>query len=385
MGGGRSFRLVRVFGIPIGVDVSWFIFLFLLIWLRSDGYKTQFPGHDSRAFALAVLFAFLFFASILLHELGHAVAATRNGVEIEGIELWMFGGLARMRRDSPTWKVDLWIAVAGPLVTLLIAVVVYAVGVALAGAHDFTQAIDPFQVSGVTPWQTVLADVCLINLILLAFNLLPGLPLDGGRIVRSIVWGVTGDRSRATRITATIGRGLSYLLGALGVYALFNGDVLGGIWSLFLAMMIGQAARGAALQTEVTSRIEHLCVEDVMDSEPVAVPAEAPVERALDDYFLRYRWDWFPVVDASGHFAGLVERERLEHAPSGSRVGDVVAPDTLADFRVEVTEPLEALLGSEPLQRLGAVMAVDRDGVLRGVVTIEQVARALRPVAQHTA
>src|SRR3954447_13052023 len=145
MGGGRSFQLVRVFGIPIGVDVSWFIFLFLLIWLRSDAYKTQFPGHDDRAFVLAIVFAFLFFGSILLHELGHALAATRGGVEIEGIDLWMFGGVARMRRMAPTWRVDLKIAAAGPLVTLLIAAVVYGVGVALAGAHDFTQAINPFQ------------------------------------------------------------------------------------------------------------------------------------------------------------------------------------------------------------------------------------------------
>jgi Zn-dependent protease len=384
MGGGRSFQLVRVFGIPIGVDASWFIFLFLLIWLRSDGYKTQFPGHDSRAFALAVLFAFLFFASILLHEIGHAVAATRNGVQIEGIELWMFGGLARMRRDSPTWWVDLKIAAAGPLVTALLAAIFYAIGVALAGAHDFTQAIDPSQISGVTPWQTVIADVCLINIVLLVFNLLPGLPLDGGRIVRALVWWRTGDRNRATRATATIGRGLAYLLGAFGLYALYQGDTLGGIWSLFLAFLIGQAARAAAVQTAVTSRIEGLRVADVMDAEPVAVPADASAERALEDFFLRYRWDWFPVVDASGHFAGLIERERLEQAAPGVHVGDVVAPDTLADFRVEESEPLETLLGSEGLQRLGAIMAVDREGVLRGVVTIEQVARALRPVA-HTA
>src|SRR4051794_38748994 len=374
MGGGRSIQLVRVFGIPIGVDASWFIFLFLLIWLRSDGYKTQFPGHDSRAFALAVLFAFLFFASILLHELGHAVAATRNGVQIDGIELWMFGGLARMRRESPSWWVDLKIAAAGPLVTLLLAALFLGVGATLAGWHDFTQAIDPSQISRVTPAQTVLADGWLINVLLLVFNLLPGLPLDGGRIVHALVWWRTGDRNRATRVTATTGRGLAYLLGAFGLYELFRGDVIGGIWSLFLAMLIGQAARGAAVQTEVTSRIEHLHVSDVMDAEPVAVPADAPAERALEDFFLRYGWDWFPVVDANGRFAGLVERERLGQAPAGARGGGAVANDTIADFRVELPEPLEALLGSEPLQRLGAIMAVDREGVLRGVVTIEQVA-----------
>jgi Zn-dependent protease len=382
MGGGRSFQLVRAFGIPIGVDASWFVFLFLLIWLRSDAYKTQFPGHDDRAFVLAIVFAFLFFGSILLHELGHAIAAKRNGVEILGIDLWMFGGLARMKRDSPTWWVDLKIAAAGPLVTLVLAAVFFAVGAGLAGVSDFANAIDPFEISRVTPAQTVIADVCLINLLLLAFNLLPGLPLDGGRIVRALVWWRTGDRSRATRTMAATGRGLAYLLGAFGLYALVQGDVLGGVWSLFLAMLIYQAARGAEVQTAVTSRIEHLRVADVMDSEPVAVPAEVTVARALDEYFLRYQWDWFPVVDATGRFLGLVERERLADAPGDARVGDVVAPDTLSDFRVAVDEPLEALLGSEPLQRLGAIMAVDREGMLRGVVTIEQVARALQPFAR---
>src|SRR3954451_9640172 len=137
LGGGRSIQLARVFGIRIGVDASWFIFLFLVIYFRSSAYKDQFPGHDDRAFALAVVFALAFFASILLHELGHAIVALRNGVGIVGIDLWMFGGLARMKRDSPTPWVDLKISAAGPLVTLLIAGVMFGVGAALAGVHDF--------------------------------------------------------------------------------------------------------------------------------------------------------------------------------------------------------------------------------------------------------
>src|SRR3712207_1148318 len=216
MGGGRSIQLARIFGIPIGVDASWFIFLFLLIWLRSDAYKTQFPGHDDRAFVLAIVFAFLFFGSILLHELGHAIVAVRNKVEIEGIDLRMFGGLARMRRDSPSWSVDFKISAAGPLVTALIAAVCFGIGAAVAGVDQVAQAINPSEISPVTPAQTVLADVCLINILLLVFNLLPGLPLDGGRIVRALVWWRTGDRNKATRVTAATGRGLAYLLGAFG-------------------------------------------------------------------------------------------------------------------------------------------------------------------------
>jgi Zn-dependent protease len=382
--GGRSIQLGRLFGIRIGVDVSWFIFLFLVIYFRSAAYKDQFPGHDNRAFALAVVFALAFFASILLHELGHAVVALRNDVGIVGIDLWMFGGLARMKRDSPSPWVDLKISAAGPIATALIAGVVFAVGCGLAGVDNFTRAM-VFDRANVTPTETVLADICFINGLLLAFNLLPGLPLDGGRIVRAIAWWKTGDRVRATRIMAATGKGLAWILGAFGIWALAQGGTVQGVWSILIAFMIWQAARGAEEASAVSKRIEHLRVLDVMDAEPVAVPAEVPVGEALDSYFLRYGWDWFPVVDASGHFRGLVERERLEQADRHARVGDVIAPDTLADFRVPVDEPLETLLGSEPLQRLGAIMAVDREGMLRGVVTIEQVVRALQPVAARPA
>lgn len=381
LGGGRSIQLARVFGIRIGVDVSWFLFLFIVIYFRSNAYKDQFPGHDNRAFALAVVFALAFFLSILLHELGHAVTAIRNGVGISGIDLWMFGGLAKMKRDSPSPWVDLKISAAGPLATLVIAAVVFAAGAALVGAHDFLRAM-VFDRSPISPGEAVLADICFINTLLLAFNLLPGLPLDGGRIVRAIAWWKTGDRLRATRVTAATGRGLAYLLGAYGVYGLVQGSSVTGIWSLVLAFLISQAARAEQARGEVTSRIEHLHVSDVMDSEPVAIPSDLPVGRAIDEFFLRYGWDWFPVVDPVGRFAGLAERERIEGADGGTRVGDAVMPESRSEFGVGVDEPLDALLGSEALQRLGAIMAVDGEGVLRGVVTVEQVMRALQPFAR---
>jgi CBS-domain-containing membrane protein len=162
--------------------------------------------------------------------------------------------------------------------------------------------------------------------------------------------------------------------------------VSGGIWLIFVAVILSQGARSAEVHTAVASRIEHLRVSDVMDSEPVALPADTKLDRALDEFFLRYRWDWFPVVDVGGRFLGLATRENLEKVPEalrqGSSVSEVLSSDTGAAFRVRMDEPLEALLGSEALQRLGAIMAVDGDGVLRGVVTIEQVSRALQPAAR---
>ena len=150
----------------------------------------------------------------------------------------MFGGLARMKRESPTPWIDLKISAAGPLVTLVIALVVFAVGSALTSVHDFWRAM-LFDVSPVSSGEAVLADICFINGLLLAFNLLPGLPLDGGRIVRAIAWWKTGDRLRATTITAVTGRGLAYLLGAFGIYEFLRGSSVAGIWSLVLGWLIG--------------------------------------------------------------------------------------------------------------------------------------------------
>jgi Zn-dependent protease len=382
--GGRSIQLARVFGIRIGADTSWFIFLFLIIWLYSNQYRNQFPGNDTKAFALGVASAFLFVLSILLHELGHAAVAIRNRIGIAGIDLWMFGGVAKMRKDADSPGVDFRIAVAGPVVTLLIAGLCFAIGAASVGAHEFWRVVT-FQ-DPASAGTTLVADICFINALLLVFNLLPGLPLDGGRLLRAIVWARTGDRNGATRTMAAAGRVLAYAVGAFGLFLVVRGYLSTGIWLLFVALILSQGARSAEVQTAVVSRIEHLRVSDVMDAEPVALPAEAKLDRALDDFFLRYGWDWFPVVDVHGHFLGLATREELEKVPEalrpGSNVSEVTSAESAKTFRIRVDEPLEALLGSEGLQRLGAIMAVDADGVLRGVVTIEQVSRALQPAAR---
>jgi Zn-dependent protease len=382
--GGRSIQLARVFGIRIGADTSWFVFLFLIIWLYSNQYRDQFPGNDTKAFALGVASAFLFVLSILLHELGHAAVAIRNGIGIAGIDLWMFGGVAKMRKDADSAGVDFRIAAAGPLVTLLITGLCFAIGAGAVGAHEFWRVLT-FK-DAASAGTTLVADICFINALLLVFNLLPGLPLDGGRILRSLVWWRTGDRNRATRTMAAAGRVVAYAVGGLGVVLLVRGAVSEGIWLLFVALILSQGARSAEVQTAVVSRIEHLRVADVMDAEPVALPAEAKLDRALDDFFLRYGWDWFPVVDVHGRFLGLATREDLEKVPEalrpGSNVSEVTEAESAKAFRISVDEPLEALLGSEGLQRLGAIMAVDGDGVLRGVVTIEQVSRALQPAAR---
>jgi Zn-dependent protease len=383
MFGGGSIQLARVFGIRIGVDWSWFIALFLIIYWRNQDYDVVVPG--SNAFLLAVISALLFFLSILLHELGHAVVAMRNGIPIQGIELMIFGGVARLGRDTDSAGVEFRVAAAGPLVTLLIAVVCFLAGTSSAGGVD--QMMDSVLLDRTQSATTaVLGHLALVNAALLVFNLIPAFPLDGGRIARAIAWKISGDRNRATRFAARLGRLGGYGMVGLGVALFLAGDTVGGIWLGFIGVFLAGAARSAEVQATFAGRIEHIRVADVMDAEPVSVREDVSAADAEQSFFLRYGWPWFPVVDASGRLVGVVSREAVESLPAAERdsrtVGSVMARDDgTSGLRIGLEEPLETLLGQEGLARLGAMMAVDGEGVLRGIVTIEAVRRALQGAA----
>jgi Zn-dependent protease len=380
--GGLTLFTVR--GIRIGVDFSWFFVLFLIILWLSGLYRDVLGADsgDSGPYLLALASALLFFGSILLHELGHAFVALQRGIGISEITLWMFGGVARMERDSDSPATEFKIAIAGPLVTLAIASLAIAIGILASSPSEFEEALRFEDSSGVSGLLTMLGFLAEVNLFVLVFNLIPAYPLDGGRIARAIAWWRTGDRNRATRLAATLGQGFSYILIAVGIYLLIQGDVIGGIWLGVIGFILGQSARAAQVQTQVADRISGVTVADVMDSEPVAIPDEISIERALDEYFLRYRWPWFPVVDAGQRFLGLLQRGAADAVPEGrrsyARVSELMNPEPPEDARVGIHEPLESLLGNEALRRWGALAAVDDEGRLSGVISLDQVGRALR-------
>jgi Zn-dependent protease len=375
--------LFRVRGIKISVDWSWFLVLFLIILWLSGGYRDVLGAADDAIlpYGLAVASALLFFGSILLHELGHAFEARRHGIGTQGITLWLFGGVARLERDSDTPGTEFKVAIAGPLVTLAIVAVCVGAGVLAAGSDEFFKAMVGDEDAGTSPAVALIAWLGSINFLILLFNLIPAFPLDGGRIARAIAWRITGDRTRGTRFAATLGRGFAYLLMGLGLVILLNGDVISGVWMLFVGFIINSSARGAVAQSEVTGRIEGLSVGDVMDRQPVAIPERTTVEQALDEFFLRYRYPWFPVIDGESRFIGLIDRGAAEKVAaterSGTTVGSILAHDG-GSMTIRDDAPLETVLGNQALRRLGALMAVDGDGRLSGVVTVDQVGRALQ-------
>ncbi|HXR30860.1 MAG TPA: site-2 protease family protein [Solirubrobacterales bacterium] len=383
MFGGGSITLFHVRGIRIAVDWSWFLVLFLVIfWLsRFYGDVLGESSGSSTPFVLAVLSAAGFFGSIVLHELGHAFAALRNGIGISSIQLWIFGGMARMDRESDGPGTEFKVAVAGPLVTLAIVLVLSAVGLAAVGPSEFERAVLIESNSGVSGGMAMVGWLASINAIVLVFNLLPAFPMDGGRIVRAIAWWRTGDRSSATRFAASLGRVFAWIFIGGGLLLILNGNAFGGVWLALIGVVINSSAKAASMQTALTGKISSLSVADVMDREPVAILDELSVEQALDEYFLRYRWPWFPVVDAAHRFLGLIVKDKADEVPETSRttshVSDLLERDD-GTFQVRDDAPLDSLLASRALRRFGALMAVDADGRLSGVITAEQVGRALR-------
>jgi Zn-dependent protease len=383
LGGGSPITLFHIRGIRIAVDWSWFFVLFLVIFWLSKFYADVLGESSSGTtpFVLALLSAVGFFGSIVLHELGHAFVAMRNGIGISSIQLWIFGGVARMDRESDTPATEFKVAIAGPAVTLAIVVALTLAGLAALGPGDFWEAVLIKSGSGVAGFWAMIGWLVSINALVLVFNLLPAFPMDGGRVVRAIAWWRTGDRTAATRFAAQLGRAFGFIFIGAGIYMVLKGMVFGGVWLALIGMVINGSARAATVQTAISDRIEGVRVYDVMDREPVAIPGELSVEQALDEYFLRYRWPWFPVVGKAHRFLGLLDRDRADEVPEISRSTALVA-DLLEHgddiYKVRDDAPLDSLLGNQYLRRFGALMAVDADGRLSGVITAEQVGRALR-------
>lgn len=378
-----SFRLARISGITVNVGLSWFVILFLWIFLAIPYFREVLGSSRSTAYIVTVASVLSFFLSLVAHEFGHALVARRNGLQVIGIELWALGGLTRTRGAAGSPGAQLRIAAAGPAVTALVAAVSALAGWALASEHHF------FAVAAVrggvhsTPVAVWLGWVMSLNVLVLALNLIPAFPLDGGQIAHALIWWKTGDRNRATRFTGRVGQAFALAVGAAGLLLLLSrGDVLG-LWVVALSLFLYQGAGAAVTQGLLGQRIRQLTVEDIMDRDPVTIPAQATLLDAQEQFFGRYRWPWFAVVDPAQHFLGVVLAERIDAEIAAGRpalpVIDALERDVAA--RIDEKEPLESLLRSEALTRLGGVVAVDGEGTLRGVVTLAQVRRALRLAA----
>jgi CBS domain-containing protein len=198
-------------------------------------------------------------------------------------------------------------------------------------------------------------------------------------MAQAAVWRITGDRNRATRACARIGQAFGWLVMAAGLALVVKGFFGYGVWSILIGVFLEQSARRAVLQSTINDRIKEVRVADIMDTHPLTIPGTSSLLEVEEDYFVRHHWPWFAVVDDDGHYLGLLRRERVEQELAGGRPALTAAEvsDDAAPFRIDTSASLEALLGSEGLRMLGAVIAVDSEGILRGVVTLQAIRRAL--------
>ena len=360
-----SFSIGRIAGIRIGVNWSWLIAFALIVWTLATGiFPSENPGlADGTYVAMAIVAAVLFFLSLLLHELGHAFEARREGMEIEGVTLWLFGGVAKFKGMFPSAGAEFRIAVAGPLVSLVL-----GVGFSLLSwGVGMTPTVD-----GVVSW------LGYINVALLVFNLLPALPLDGGRVLRSVLWYARGEFASATRIAAAIGRGMGYLMIGGGVALLIFLNAFSGAWLAFIGWFLLQAAGAEDRYLIARQALRGLRVRDLMVREPVTTRADVTLGEFMDDVVWTRRYTTYPVTD-DGKAVGLLPFRRVAEVPRSEwdarKVADCMIP---RDDVTVVSEEDELIEAAGELTEAEASRALVLDGErLVGLLSVTDVARAL--------
>jgi Zn-dependent protease/CBS domain-containing protein len=301
----RRFDLFTLFGIPIRIDLSWFVIAALVSWsLAGTVFPDALPGLEPGTYWMMGLAAALgLFASIVIHELAHAVVAQRQGLPIRGITLFIFGGVAEMESEPPSPKAEFLVAIAGPLASL-------ALGIMLIGG---TAAALTF--SWPAPLTEVVKWLGLINVILIVFNMIPAFPLDGGRVLRSALWSWKDNLRWATRVTSQIGSGFGVLLIGFGLWsALFQGDLIGGLWMVLIGMFLRNAAQLGYRQLVLRRVLEGEPVSRFMQTNPVTVPRSISVAELVESYIYRHHFKLFPVVDGE-RLVGCVTTRQVKELP----------------------------------------------------------------------
>jgi Zn-dependent protease/CBS domain-containing protein len=362
---GSSVRLGRIAGIEFGVNWSWLVVFALIVWtLAAAIFPSTNPDLSKTThIAMAIVAAFLFFLALLLHEFGHALQARREGIEIDGITLWLFGGVARFKGTFRSAGAEFRVAIAGPLVSLALGVLF----VVIALIPGIPSAVD-----GVVSW------LGYINLTLLVFNLIPAPPLDGGRVLHSALWRWRDDYAWATRVAANVGRGFGYLLIAVGIAMFVFQSSFSGAWLAFLGWFLLNAATAEARYLLTQQALSGLRVRDVMTANPVVVGPDTTLGEFMDNIMFLRRHTTYPVVD-KGKPVGLLPFRCVANVPRAEwdirQVRDCLISLDKVPLLREGEDAVDAL--AELSQSTGGHGLVVSNGGLAGIVSTSDIARAL--------
>ena len=362
----NSLTVGRIFGIPIGVHSSWFLIMVLLTWsLATNFFPAEYPGWTPQAYWLVgLLTSLLLFASVLAHELGHSVVALREDVPVRGITLFAFGGVAQIRREPPTAGAEFRIAAAGPLVSLLLGLLLGGLGL----------------LAGDAAWGAPAVYLGRINLLLVGFNLIPGFPLDGGRMLRAALWGLGQDFRSSTRIASIIGQGIAFLFILGGVFQMFSGQFFNGLWIAFIGWFLQSAAAQSWQQVVTRDLLRGARVEQVMNPDCGIVDPGLSLQSLVNEYILAGDGQrCFFVTDEAG-LAGMITLSDIRAVardkwPTVSVREAMTAPISLHQVspQDDLAEVLERMVAEDVNQ-----MPVIEDSRLLGMVTREGLLRLLK-------
>ncbi|MBW4558834.1 MAG: site-2 protease family protein [Trichormus sp. ATA11-4-KO1] len=365
----QGFRLGSIFGFEIRVDLSWLLIFFLVLWTLSAGiFPTNYPGlTNGTYFGMGIVATLLFFASLLAHELSHSFVARAKGIPVEGITLFIFGGVSRTRMDAETPGDEFQIAGVGPLVSLMLA--------ALFGViwYISRNAALSVVVTGVAAY------LASINLALAIFNMLPGFPLDGGRVFRSMIWKYTGNLKKATQIATTGGKWLGYLLIALGVWQMFSYAILSGLWLILIGWFLYNAAEASYEELLLRTSLQGVRAREIMTPYPETVSADVTLQELVDKYFLSRRYQSFPVTQ-DNHPVGIITLNQVKDIPREEWTYRTVK-DTMSAANNGVTarpeEQMSNVLQKMQDSEIRRVLVI-QNGLLRGIITAHDVANWLQ-------
>jgi len=361
-----SFRIFRIAGIDINIHISWLIILvFLTFSLATGWFPIMSPGYSTATYyLLGFIASILLFVSVLLHELAHSFVARSRGLQVKSIVLFIFGGVSNIEQEPQTPGIEFSMAFVGPLVSLLIGVVCYGLLLLVRGTHSL-----------IVP---ILSYLALMNIILGIFNLIPGFPLDGGRVLRSIIWKATGNFQTATNITTFVGQAFAYLIILWGILLFFAGNAFNGLIIIFTGWFLLTSAQSARSQSVLETAFRGVTVNQIMNTNVMTVPANISLQKLVDEYFLP-RGLRSAFVMQGDQLAGLITLSDIRHVPRDQW------PQTPVGFAMI---PLERLHTITPQQNVKDVLplmtgqdvnqlAVVQDGRLVGVLTREGILRSL--------
>lgn len=368
-------RLGRIAGIEIGIHYSW-IFIAVLITLSLGAHFAEVNPQWTIGviWSAAIITGLLFFVSIVVHELGHALVASARGLPVRSITLFALGGVASIEKDAADARTEFWMGIAGPLTSVGIGAICTGLAWVLGWGMNVTPADPPM---------AVLVWLGYINIMLAAFNMIPGFPLDGGRVLRAAVWGVTGNADRATRIAARIGEGVALLFIMFGVWQFFSGAGIGGLWIALIGWFLLDAAGAAYLHVDTLATLKGLRVRDIMADDCLRIPARTPLQIFADDYVLRTGQRCF-AVEKDGQIEGLITAADLKQIDRDHwtqvTVGAVMRPLNRLHTVTPDTTVVDALqaMGREDLNQLPVVS----NGRMEGMLSRSRIVQVLQTRAE---